>query len=86
MPREDPVSSCRELMTSSFSAARSESGTRPSATDVRSMGRPLRVAASMSAAQSTNVAAPGVRHANRIVDVARHCGPSSKPVMSTAMS
>ena len=86
MPLELAVSDWAVATTSTLSAARSASGSRPSRADAGSSGRPLSSARSTSAAQSTNVEAPGSAQLKVIVETARKVSPSSSPVRSTSMS
>ena len=72
--------------TSTLSAARAGSGSRPSAAAETSTASPLSVARLTSAAMSTKVVAPGSEHVNVIVLVDANSSPSRRPVMSTAMS
>ena len=72
--------------TSTLSAARAGSGSRPSAAAETSTSAPFSVARLTSAAMSTKVVAPGSAHVKVIVLVDANTSPSRSPVMSTAMS
>ena len=86
MPSPLPVLVVDAATTSTLSAARSGSGSRPSSAVPRSSSVPLSVAREMSATQSTKVAAPGSAHVKVIVLIEAKVSPSRRPVMSTSMS
>ena len=72
--------------TSTLSAASAGSGRRPSAACETSTSSPLRVARATSIATSTKVVAPGSLQVKVMVLTEEKTSPSSRPVMSTAMS
>ena len=72
--------------TRTLSAASAGSGSRPSAAAETSISSPLSVARLTSIATSTKVVAPGSLQVKVMVLVDANTSPSSRPVMSTAMS
>ena len=86
MPAPVAVSDWAAVTTRTLSAARPGSGSRPASRLAGSSSTPFSVARRTSAAQSTNVLAPGSAQLNAMVEVDSTVSPSKRPRRSTAMS